>query len=172
MQKVDKSSELKRLHDLLLYDPVKGTLTSIRNSRVLVPDEDGIVTVYDPDAKVKTKKYKLDKLVYYFIHGVWIDKNLRILHKNLDKTDNTLQNLQAVTREEYLQVQNAYKNLDGGIRYVQHPSDQYCFKVYWYEGSAEKSKVVQDVVTAKKLEFALRFHYMKILTKYCIFDEE
>lgn len=162
---------LEKLKEILIYDPVQGQLKFKKNSKVCVPDMEGFVTIYSSDFKPASKKYKLDKLIWYFIHGTQLGKDERILHRNLDKNDNSLTNLALVSRIEYLEITNAYRNLEGGIRFVQHPMDQYCFRVYWYEGSSERSKVVQDVVTAKRLELKLRFKYMKIITKYCLFDE-
>lgn len=166
-----KEWNLENILELVEYNPYVGSLSYRKNSKVISPDPEGFCVLSAKGFKPASKKFKMDKLIWLIISSKSLEKDERILHKNLDKNDNRLVNLSIVTREEYLEIYNANRNLDGGIRYVQHPNDQYCFRVYWFEGSSEKSKVVQDVVTAKRLEQKLRFKYMKILTKYCLFED-
>lgn len=161
---------LTRLRELLRYDPLTGEVQVAKSSRLLTPDHDGLVAIFDSEAKPKLKKYKLDKLAFALGYGYFPDKSRVILHKNLNSADNRICNLADVSRAENLAVNAARKNLDGGIRYVQHPRDQYCYILYWYEGIHEKSKKYSDVVSVKKAYLQLQLESSKTLTKYCVFD--
>lgn len=126
--------------------------------------------MFDSQGTPKSVKYKLDKLAYYLWTGTFPSENSKILHKNLDETDNRAINLLEVPRTVYNKIKEAEKNLDYGIRIANHPTDQLSHVLYWYENGAEKMKVVEDIVVAKRLKTKLQLKYSKFLTKYCIFE--
>ena len=115
-------------------------------------------------------KYKLDKLAYYLWTGTFPGENSKILHRNLDEDDNRALNILEISRSTYNKIREAQKNLEYGIRIYNHPTDQLSHILAWYEDGAEKTKVVQDIIVAKRLKTKLLLKYSKFLTKYCIFD--
>ena len=160
----------ERLRALLDYDPVSGVILNKKTKRKLQADHDGLVIIYDSIER-KSIKMKLDKIAYALAFGVLPKDEKRILHRNLRQEDNKLKNLVLVSREVFLLIKEAHKNLTTGIRLVQHATDQFSYVVHWFENGIEKTKILQDTVPARTLHLQLQLKYSKILTKYCVFDE-
>lgn len=158
-----------RLREILDYSPLTGAVHNRRTKRLLQADHDGLVTVFCSKQK-KPHKLKLDKIAFALAHGVFPRKDRRVLHRNLDTSDNSLKNLAVVSRGVFLLIKEAYKNLAGGIKINAHHTDQFCYVVSWTEQNKDKSKVVHDIVEARRVVAALSLHYSKVLTKYCVFD--
>jgi len=158
----------EELRELLDYNPSTGAVTTKRK-RVLTADHDGLVVVFDGKNK-KSIKMKLDRLAYMLAFGEHPKETNRILHKNLDISDNRLVNLVQVSREVFIKIKEAQRNLTTGIRVVLHPTDQFSYNVFWYEKGVEKSKLIQDIGLARRFQVKLQLKYSKILTKYCLFD--
>lgn len=161
---------LDRLREILEYCPSSGKINNRKTKRVLAADSDGLVIIFDRKAKVKSTKYKLERIAFALAYGYFPSEAQKVLHKNLDSTDNRIKNLTLVSRSVFKQIKEAYRNVSGGIRIVPHPTDQFAYVLYWFEGGIEKNKVIQDVVVAKRQLLKLQLKYSKILTKYCIFD--
>ena len=153
-----------------MYNPQNGEVRVRKSNKLLIPDEGGLVYVFDSQGVPKSVKYKLDKLAYFLWTGIFPSESSKILHKNLDDNDNRAINLLEVSRGTYNKIKEAEKNLDYGIRIGNHPTDQLSHILYWYENGAERFKVVGDIVVAKRLKTKLQLKYSKFLTKYCIFD--
>ena len=160
---------LERLKELLTYDPSKGGVYT-RKGRLLIPDTDGLVTIFDQYAKTKRVKYKLERIAYYLAFGVYPREDQKVLHKNLDDSDNSIKNLSLVSKSVYRQIKEAQKNLEGAIRITPHPEDQFSFILSWYDKGKEVQKTVYDIGIAKRQQVRLQLKYSKILTKYCVFD--
>ncbi len=161
---------LERLKELLDYCPSSGKVTIKKNKRVLAPDNDGLVVIFDRQANPRSKKYKLDRLAFFLAFNIFPREDQRVLHKNLDVQDNRLQNLTLVSRSIFRQIKEADRNLSGGIRILPHSTDQFAYVLYWFEGGVERSKIIQDIVVAKRYLIKLQLKYSKILTRYCLFD--
>lgn len=159
-----------QLKNLLDYNPSTGVITT-RRKRVLTADHDGLVVIFDGSTK-RSIKMKLDRIAYALAYGEHPKDTSRILHKNLDQNDNRLVNLVQVSRELFIKIKEAHRNLTTGIRVVPHSQDQFSYVVYWYEKGAEKSKVIQDIGLARRFQVKLQLKYSKILTKYCLFEEQ
>lgn len=153
-----------------MYNPQNGEVRVRKSNKLLIPDEGGLVYVFDSQGVPKSVKYKLDKLAYFLWTGIFPSESSKILHKNLDDNDNRAINLLEVSRGTYNKIKEAEKNLDYGIRIGNHPTDKLSHVLYWYENGAERFKVVGDIVVAKRLKTKLQLKYSKFLTKYCIFD--
>lgn len=164
-----KKRDLSRLKEILDYDPSTGKVYT-KKGRQLTPDDDGLVVVFDNQAIVRSVKHKLDKLAYYLAFGVYPRKDQKVLHRNLDEFDNSIKNLSLVSRSVYRQIKEAHKNLTGGIHLVPHTVDQFSYVIKWFDSGVEKSKIIQDIVIARKAQLKLQLKYSKILTKYCFFD--
>ena len=162
----------ERLRELLSYNPLSGAVSLRRSGRVLVPDSNGQVVVFDSKAKRhKSTRYTLDRLCVFFAFGQFPRQDQKVHHKNLDPLDNRLVNLEVVSKGIYRTIREAWKNLDGGIRLVPHASDQFTYVLHWYEGGKERCKTIQDIVIARRQCIRLQLKYSKILTKYCLFDQ-
>lgn len=162
----DNQDQVKRFRELLDYNPETGVIRVRKTNRILEEDYSGCTNFFD-NLKRKSYKLKLDKLAYILAYGVFPDKGSKILHKNTDKHDNSMQNLKCLNAEEALLVKECLKNLNGGIKVQPHPTDVFCYKVSWFEEGIERHKVISDVVVAKRFESKLRYKFTKFLSKYC-----
>jgi hypothetical protein len=158
-----------RLRDILNYDPASGVISNRKTSRKLIADHDGLVTVYCTKQK-KSYKLKLERIAYTLAYGIQPRADQRVLHKNLDISDNSSKNLSLVSRSTFLLIKEAQKNLTQNIRISAHPHDQFNYVVHWIDKNQEKHKVVHDITKARQLMLKLQLKYSKILTKYCLFD--
>lgn len=159
--------KVERLLELVNYNPVTGVMTDKKTGNTLYPSSfDKLISVRDPVTK-KVSKFKPAKLAYSLLFKVDLTKTDRVIHRNLNEEDNSAHNLLLVDMQLNREIKEAWKNIQGGIRLVAHPTDSYAYKLHWFEGGAEKTKVVQDVVVGKRLEQKLLLRYSKILTKYC-----
>lgn len=159
----------ERLQQLLHYDPCSGVITKVQNNRMLTPDDAGCVVVHDSESG-SSVKIKYDKLAYLLAYKKQLKANQRLLHKNLDTEDCRLHNMVVVSREVFLKVKEAKKNLDGGIKMLAHSTDQFSYVVHWYENHKPRKKLIRDVVLAQKFILRLKLKYSKVLTTYCVFD--
>lgn len=161
-----------KLREILNYDPLTGAITNKKTKRLLQADHDGLVVVFcaNTDGIKKKHKLKLDRIAYALAFGITPREDKRILHKNLDTSDNRLNNIDLVTRTVFLLVKEAHRNLTQCIKITNHPNDQFNYVVHWMEKNQEKQKVVHDITAARRIMLSLQLKYSKILTKYCVFD--
>lgn len=159
----------KHLKAAYSYDPMTGDVVNSSTGNKLNADVCGFVSLKSQDGS-KRFKMKLDKLAYFLGTGVLPGSYQKILHKNLDESDNALRNLVLLSSADFKKVKEAVRNLEGAIRIVQHPTDKLAHKVYWFEGGVERSKVIHDIVPARRFETRLKLRFSKILHSYCIFD--
>jgi hypothetical protein len=171
MDAPDKTTGLtpKRLREILNYCPLTGAIHNRRTNRLLHADHDGLVTVFCSEVK-KPYKLKLDRVAFALAYGFFPRKDKRVLHRNLNIHDNSLKNLAVVSRGVFLMIKEAHKNLQYGIKIQAHPVDQFCYVVHWVEQNKDKTKVVHDILEARRVSTSLQLHFSKILTKYCMFD--
>ena len=158
--------ELERYSKLLNYEPLTGKIYVKKSKRLLVADDTGAVTFVDPDTKERVK-IRLDKLAYILANNKLPPPKWKIHHKNLDVSDNRIYNLMCLSPDQSRLVNEARKNLSGGIKISLHPTDMFSYKLSWFEGGKERSKVIEDIVVVKRLERELILKYSKILTVYC-----
>ena len=93
-----------------MYNPQNGEVRVRKSNKLLIPDEGGLVYVFDSQGVPKSVKYKLDKLAYFLWTGIFPSENSKILHKNLDDNDNRATNLLEVSRGTYNKIKEAEKN--------------------------------------------------------------
>jgi len=160
---------LTRLKEILVYDQDTGKIYTKRK-RLCSPSHDGTIVIFDKDAEVKSKRFKLDRLAYALANNVFPRDDQIVLHKNLDGLDNRPSNMSLVSRETYRKIKEAHRNLSGGISLIPHDLDQFAYVLRWHEGGEEKKKIIYDIVVARRQQLRLQLKYSKILTKYCIFD--
>ena len=161
---------LERLKEILEYNPTTGKVSMKKSGRILQQDQDGLVIIFDKGSIPHSKKFKLERIIYYLAFDKIPRDDQRVLHKNLDDEDNTIQNLALVPKSVLRNIKEAHRNLTGGIHLVPHAKDQFSYILRWYDDGIERSKIIQDIVVARRQQLKLQLKYSKILTKYCIFD--
>jgi hypothetical protein len=162
--------QLEKLNELLEYSPSTGEIFTRKPNRRLSPDADGFVTVWDTIAKKRTK-FKADRLCWMLGNGKKLRRNHKILHKNLDSTDNKLRNLTVVSLSTFSKIQEAHRNLAGALKIRPHKTDQFDIDVWFYDNRIYKKEQFCDLSAAQKRLLVLQLKYAKILTKYCIFEK-
>ena len=161
--------ELDELKQRLAYDPQTGIVRLRKSNRQLMPDAYGMISIY-VHAEVKNYKFKLDKLSYELGYERRVPSTHKVLHKNLDEADNRLVNLTTVHRATYRKITEAARNLNGALRIVPHPEDQFSYFVEHYQNCTLKRQLIQDVTLAKKQVLKLQLKFAKFLNRYCVFD--
>lgn len=165
-----------RLKELLEYDGKLGVVYRRRSGKALEPDYAGFVSVYDPLTRKTTKiKLKLIAATFAFdsceelMTGTY-NPYLVVFQKNMQEEDFRAVNLAFVTKPVLKLIKEAYRNINSDIKLTHHPTDMFSYVLHWYSGGVMHSKVIQDVVVAKREMLKLKLKYSKILTKYCVFD--
>lgn len=161
--------KVERLRELLKYNSETGEFTK-NSGKPLVPDFSNLLHIYDPETR-KVTKMKADLVAWILFYGIAPSGDFKILHKNMQDSDNRMNNLAWLSAIEYKQVQEAYLNLTEDIQLLLHPKDKFSYVVQYRENRVLKKKVIKDSEVAKKFVLKLKLKYSKILTRYCIFDE-
>lgn len=162
--------QLDVIKELVEYRPDTGEFYKKATGRPMKVNTDTLsVTLYNPSTKEKFI-IKAAKLAWLLGTGKFPSQNKRILHRNLDKSDFRLQNLCVLSRETYRAITEASRNLSGALRLLPHPEDQYSYVIEYHQGGQHYTKVIEDIVTARKFFMKLQLKSAKILSKYCVFD--
>lgn len=163
--------ELAEILRTYKYDPKTGKLQVVKSQRiVLQPEDSASVSIYLPKSK-KVKKINLSKLCWLIFNNTTeIPKGFKILHKNLNTSDNRALNLVLVPASEYATIRNAVDNLVSSLKMTTHPYDQYSYVLKYKDEGVLRTEVLHDVVPAKKRFAELQLRYAKIAGKYCNLD--
>lgn len=161
--------ELARLKELVQYLPNTGEIFLKKSQRLLTPDEYGFIVVYDGQNKRRTK-IRADRIAWELGNDKTLPEGYKILHKNLNEMDNRLYNLCILSRVVYKNVQEAIRNLEGHLKLLPHPDDQYSYVLHYQEHGVDKKEVKHDIVAAKQRYMTIQLACAKLLNKYCIFD--
>lgn len=164
---------LKDLLKFIYYDASTGSFYSLsktdppRPERQLVPDEDNKLNTTVHGARLKIKA---DRLAWFISTGKQPARFQVIFHKNLDWSDNRLHNLILLQKKEYLQLQEAMKNISGDLKLVPHATDMFSYLLYYKHNGRLHREVVQDIAIARRKFTRLQLKYVKIISKYTISD--
>lgn len=166
MEKLD----IELVRQVVEYNPETGEFKNKRNGRDLLPSEGtGLIFVSSKSLGFKFH-IKPEKLAWFMMYGTIPSGRKRILHRNLDSSDNRFCNLGIVTNKELRQIREAYSNLKEYIRIVPHTSDQFSYVLHWKSNGVHMREVVQDIVIARRKLRRLQLKNAKILSKFCVFD--
>jgi hypothetical protein len=162
-----KRMQVPRLRELYSYDKLTGYVKNIRLDRRVMPDHAGFVMLFEPNTK-HAQKFKLTKLCYSLETGIDCKKEDRVIQKDLNEDNYKFDNLRLMSKEEYAVYKNAFRNINGGICLKIYPLDVYSYKLYWYEDGKQCSRIVGDIVTARREEIKMKLKYTKILSRFCV----
>lgn len=151
------------------YEPETGYVYRIKNNRRLMPDDDNIVVVYISETKYKYK-LKLDRLCYFLAHGLYPDSKKRVLHKNLDTTDNSLRNITVVPSAVYNKIIEAKLNLEHQLKIIPHLVYPLITGVRYKHNNQTKIKWCDDYGVAQLVLKDKQLEYAKFLAKYVVTD--
>lgn len=161
--------ELQRLNELLVYEPFTGEIFTRNPFRKLSPDPEGFITVWDRQIQKRTK-FKVGRLCWILGNNKKLRKNQKVLFKNLNPLDTRLINLAVVPPSVFNKIQEAAKNLRGGIKLQPHHADMYMFTVLYYDNRLHKKELFHDILAAQQRVTSLQLKSAKVLTKYCLFE--
>jgi hypothetical protein len=161
--------KIEDLQKLISFNK-SGVFSIKKNNQIhrrIFPDEDGYLRFYQAGKKYKLKA---NKIAWELSYNEEIPQDKVVIHKNLDFDDYRLQNLMLVTRVIHNAIKEAQRNLSGALRLVPHATDAFSYILMWRQDGKDKTRVVQDIVVARKLYAKLQLKYAKILSKWCVFD--
>jgi hypothetical protein len=161
--------ELQRLNELLVYKPLTGEIFTKEPYRKLSPDPEELITIWDRVTQKRTK-FKVGRLCWILGNNKKLRKNQKVLFRNLNSEDTRLVNLLVVTPAVFSKIQEAAKNLRGGLKILPHASDMYDFVVWHYNNRIYRKETFHDIITAQQRLHVLQLKAAKVLTKYCIFE--
>jgi hypothetical protein len=154
--------------DFISYDIHTGKFfTKRKTPRRIFPDYEGYLVFYVDKQRYKQKA---NKIAYELGTKTDIPDDKVVLHKNLDKTDFRLINLCLVTHDVFNKISEAHRNITSELKLVPHKTDQFSYVVHWVENNQRKTRLIHDIVPAKKLFLKLQLKFAKILGKYLVLD--
>jgi hypothetical protein len=119
--------EQSKLHELFLYDKETGNLYNkfTRNSRALKGAKAGYLVSYKGNknnqsplqyryVRIDRKSYRMHRLIWIYVYG-YIPENMDIDHVNGNGTDNRLENLRLVSRQENAKNRKITQNIKQGV---------------------------------------------------------
>lgn len=162
----------KILLENVRYDHLTGELFYKKNDRLMKPDEDGFVFYSQAKPEKLLIKVKANKLCCLLGFGKPVRQDQRVLHRNLNESDCRLRNLLVVPRKVYLQINEARLNLESRLRLVPHEQDQHSYWLIQRKEGMDRRELIHDIVIAQRRLLNAQLKYAKILSKYCVFDED
>ena len=113
----------KEFHGYLIYE--NGTVIGLQGRPIKVRNHEGRLEV-KLHIDNKRKIYILPRLMYYLFHGFDIDdKNLCVIHKDDNKLNTHIQNLELVERKEIIQGEGHRKRAKLTDEQIQEIKEQY-----------------------------------------------
>lgn len=161
----DKVNIIKQLYK---YYPETGAIVRIKNGRILFPDSEKRIALYDSVLLPNTIRIQYIKLAWLLSRGEPLDYDYKIIQK--DKNPNNFQahNLVAIHRKDFIALKGAIRNLNGELKVLPHKSDTYNSVVRYYNHLTKQAKheVYQDITVAKQRLNALKLEYSKLVNTY------
>lgn len=169
---------LKDLLRFLLYNPLTGEFSvsspsgELHNAnpegvslRRIIPDEDNKIQTTIQGTRLSIKA---DRLAWFISSGKQPARFEVVFHKNLDWSDNRLHNLVLLQKKEYMQLQEAMKNISGALKLVPHPNDMFSYLLYYKHNGRMYREVVQDIAVARRKFNKLQLKYVKVISRYTV----
>lgn len=138
-----------------------------RNNRKITVDDFGAVSI--KLANGKTIKIKAAILAASFLFNNY-DENLHVFTKDMDVRNISAPNLKLITKDDWRDVKDAWKNLSGNLKIKQNQNNLHAYIVFWTEKGKSKRKQIEDFMLANKFFRQKLLENAKMLHKYCVFD--
>jgi hypothetical protein len=156
----------ERLQQLLTYDSTLGVIRTERKRKIL-PDESGLVTIWDKDLKTR-RKLLYKNLAWILGNKREVPDGTKVLCLNLNEEDVSLRNLKIVESSAYRDIQIALRNLNGVLRIAQHPEDKHAYHLIWSEYKKECKAVHYDIGSAEEHKRQKEKEFVKFINKYIV----
>lgn len=134
--------------------------------RRVLSDDDGFVVVYLADAK-KTKRRPL-RLAWEIINNTTVPQDHEVYAKNLNSNDYSGFNLQLIHKNEFKQLKDAIKNLEGALKLKPTENKPHGVTLMYILGGRKQKEYFEDIVTAKKAKNKILVYCTKLVSKYTI----
>jgi HNH endonuclease len=167
-----KPKNLTEIAKYIKYNPLTGALyccsrASSEYDRVIVPNELNIIATTVRGASLRIKA---DRLIWFITTGKQLNRNWTVFHKNLDELDNSLTNLQLISKKEHLALVEAMKNLSGDLKLVPHPTDMFSFVLSYKHRGRPTKEILHDLSIARRKFNKIQLRCIKLVSKYTISD--
>lgn len=129
------------------------------------PNQDHILK-YTCNTTSKQRSIKAIKAAWMILNNSEVPEGHVLYCKNLDETDLSAGNIALVDKETWKDIREALHNLNTALKIKTHSSAQGHYMVQWKEDGVLRKKVLQDVVSAKRLHRKLLIAFTKIIGKY------
>ena len=134
--------------------------------RRLLSDDDGFIVVYLADAK-KTKRRPL-RLAWEIINDKVLPQDHEVYAKNLNSSDYSGFNLQLIHKNEFKQLKDAIKNLEGALKLKPTENKPHGVTLMYILDGKKQKVYFEDIVTAKKEKNKILVYCTKLVSKYTI----
>lgn len=138
--------------------------TNLAIDRRIIPDADNNIT-YFCCVKQKSIKRKAANTAWEIVYNC-SSAGLKVIHRNLDKSDLRGYNLMALNKRDYTQFKDALANHNGYIRMTANPKDAFGYIVRYKRAGKTRYRKMHDVVSALNFKKKIMFLSLKILGKY------
>ncbi len=161
-----KVVSIDRLQAILNYDPVSGTVTVRKSSRVLFPDTSDMATVYDPILKVK-RKIKFIKLCWMLANNAEVPVGYKVFAKDFCEGNTKANNLGLIPDSEYLLLVKTFTYLNEA-KIVPHPEDAYKSVLEYRMNKSSRRETFDDLDEARTRLEQLKRQLVKKISKFIL----
>lgn len=153
------------VYPMLLYDVETGLFYNKNTLKQYKLTDTLVLKLTNPVTK-KQFTVKAIRAAWEMLNNKSLPRGLVLYTKNLDDCCLAATNIGAVDKETYKELREAVSNIKEHLKMKAHPNVPHYVVVQWKENKVLKSKVIHDVVSAKKFYRELLVKYTKILGKY------
>lgn len=129
------------------------------------PNQDAVLK-YTCNETSKQRSIKAIRAAWIILNNSEVPHGYVLYCKNLDESDLSAGNIALVDRPTWKTIREALHNLNTSLKMKPHSSAQGHYLVTWKEDGMIRRKVLQDVISAKRLHRKLLISFTKILGKY------
>jgi hypothetical protein len=153
----------------LFYEPIQGVFYKRKRDcstgAMQHPNQD-LILKYTCNTRGQQRAIKAIKAAWMILNNSEVPEGHVLYCKNLDESDLSAGNIALVDRATWKSIREAIHNLNSALKMKPHASAQGHYLVTWKEEGVLRKKVVQDVISAKRLHRKLLIAFTKILGKY------
>jgi hypothetical protein len=153
---------------LVKYDALTGHMhTNNKTARRLLgnPNEQDQVVIWCNESK-KRKKCKLKTLAWICAHKQLVPEGYKVFCIDLDEDNVSLDNIRLVPKALYKGIELSIRNLQGALKYEQHPKDVHAFVLKWLSDRRVHREIFYDLASVQARKRELELQFTKFVSKH------